>query len=141
MPDGNDNGAAPQSLRAWVEARAAELQELGVHAYIGYDWFEVSPPEISVFGLKPGEMPRLVSIVEAYEGITESAHNDFHGTAPCEEARAALPWVCDNTDDLRAFMRFCVLFGVRKRKSYALYCKMRFWEMRVGVMYFDDDDD
>lgn len=138
---GDDDGAAPQGLRAWVEARTAELQEIGVDAFIGYDWFEVSPPEISVFDLKPGEMPRLIPIVEAYEGIAGTTHNDFHDTAPCEEARAALPWVSDNTDELGAFMRFCALFGVRKRKSYALYFKMRFWEMRVGVMYFDDDED
>ena len=135
-----DTGVTDE-LRAWIDRETADLQRRGHEMFTGHDWFQVRAEETSVFALTPEEMPRLTAVFTAYEAIAGLGDNEFHGSPLCARARGALPWVCDAANDLQNFMRFFQLFGVRKRKSYALYFKMRFWEMRGGVMYFDDDED
>jgi hypothetical protein len=134
-------GKVIEQLREWVEEETKKFEDMGINHFKGRDWCEISREEEVVFELTPAMMPRLVSVLEAYEAIAGIAHNDFYGTKLCNEARKALDWIEPGQRPADVFIKFAGLFGVPIRYAYAFLTKLEMHEMRTGIIKFADEND
>jgi hypothetical protein len=73
------DNAKPQTLKEQLEAEIAEAEGSAAadpKRFIGFDWWQVSPEEQSVFGIAPQRLPRMGVTWCCYEAFKLVADND-----------------------------------------------------------------
>ncbi len=136
---------ATDKLRAIIR-RDIESGHKNYAAEYGYDWFNLSPEEETVFGLTLDDMPSLVAVWCAYEAVLDICDALDVPDDIAAVFRAEHPWLAADYGEGEklstigeiAFARFAKLFGVPARKSHAWYAKHDFWNVRAGITYFTD---
>jgi len=123
------------------QARLEEelLAPFDLEKYCGPDWYQVSEAETEVFGLLPEEMPKLAAVRELYfdaVGITTSREK-----GRIDSLRKELPWLTQRANDESEWLRFAALFGMSNRQAHAFWSKHRFWEERLGVVTYCDEEE
>ena len=117
---------------------AAHGQSTPIHEkYCGYNWYQVSEEESEVFGLCPADMPKLAAVHELYFCAVEVAF--VQPEAEVRSIRAELPWLSSVVVDKGEWLQFAALFGISNRQAYAFFCKYEYWEVREGLVAYQDE--
>jgi hypothetical protein len=132
------HGKAWPDLVALIEQRAGRADPAD---YAGNDWWQLSPEEAAVFGLRLEEMPVLVETFHCFQAATGRAS----GTEWDLEHAAALQAACAEWRDLvegwvsrATFLEFAEACGVKNRAAAKFYRKHEARLEREGVMQYED---
>lgn len=106
--------------------------------YRGIDWYQLTDAEIEVFGLAPENMPRLVAAHELYYCAVEIMFEISKERV--KSIRAELPWLSSGLTDGSEWSRFAALFGISNRQAHAFFCKYDFWDERMGIVTYRDEE-
>ncbi|CCH05721.1 TPA: hypothetical protein N2C61_006455 [Pseudomonas aeruginosa] len=115
----------------------------------GWDWWQLSPQEAEVFGITAARWAELLPVWQAFEFLIQRTDgwNDpyIERTYPnvntiMQATRDRHPeWVSLNAA-ARSFMEFARDYAdMRPREAMAMYAKMDFWAVRVGVYVFTNE--
>ncbi|MCD8571199.1 MAG: hypothetical protein LRY76_06720 [Alphaproteobacteria bacterium] len=129
---------------AWQELHDAFEREAARPAnYAGTDWYQITPEEQKVFGIKMVSMPRVVTAYSYYEEILDLADSGLLPSSIIPVIRQDVserfgmePGMMDHTQ----FENFAKLFGISRRTAHAWFIKHEFWCVRRGIQTYDDDD-
>lgn len=125
-----------QSERTRLEE---ELQRpCDMEKYCGPDWYQVNEAETKVFELLPEQMPRLSAIHQLYFDAVDIT--SVHEKARIDSLRQELPWLTQRMNDESEWQRFAALFGISNRQAHAYWNKYHFWEERMGVVTYRDEE-
>ncbi|NOY42775.1 MAG: hypothetical protein GXP26_13195 [Planctomycetes bacterium] len=106
--------------------------------YCGPDWYQVSDAETEVFGLLPEQMPTLVAVHELYFDAVDIT--TIHEKDRIDSLRKELPWLTQRMNDQSEWQRFAALFGISSREAHAYWSKYSFWEERMGLVTYRDEE-
>ena len=140
---------ALERLKIWFSKEVATKPRDST-AWRGGDWMQLSEAEEEVFGLTLDDMAEASTAYMAWEsilGLTEFGLDKDSGLqdALCDtypflaEARRSVDTVPLDHSDMRASWReFAALLGIGTRVSTAFFAKMRLWEVRKGILVYED---
>lgn len=140
------NGPATQQLAALIH-RDIETGHKPYAEEYGCDWDNLSEAEAEVFDLSLDEMPSLVAVWCAYEGVLTICDLLGMPKGLAEAVRAEHPFMaalCHDPNEppeisLEWFQAFATLFNVPYRSSHAWFAKVWFHRLRTeGVTYKDE---
>lgn len=133
------------------DAMARSLAFYNVHpqCWQGEDWWQLLPQEAEVFDIEPQRWAELAPVWEAFEffagrtagwndGEILREHPDLSAIMQAE--RELHPEWVGLAPTAQTFMRFAQHYaGVRLREAKAIFGKMEFWAVRMGVQSFADE--
>lgn len=135
--------SALERLRAHVEDEVAkDLQDLS--RFRGHGWCSLSVEEEKVFDWRLEELPRLATVMAAFEAAVGLASADVADNKALTAAlRDELPFIREaiklfesdgivSDASFRYWRDFAALFGIPYRVAFVYFWKMRFGEMREG---------
>ena len=134
----NSKKSAITRLKEYVENDTVFL-DTDYDRYRGGDWHRLSQSEEDVFELTLEQMPILVAVYNAYEGVVSICYNDIYGEKQlCTAVREELE-LTEGLSSLNEFQKFAKLFDVPYRLAHAFYYKHDFWLARCGILRFSDE--
>ena len=122
-----------RTLKEQLEAEIAKAERSAVadpQRFIGFDWWQMTPEEQSVFGIDPKRLPRMGVTWFCYEAVKLIADADTWDADLIRDARQEHPYWCDEATSQLEFADFAKEYaGLTFRESDAFYNKNR-WRAR-----------
>ena len=106
----------------------------------GFDWWQASPEELSVFDIDLERLPRMAATWACYEAFKLIADDPTYYDDLIRHARQEHPEWCDEGISLSEFSAFAKEYaGLTFRESDAFFYKNRYWCIRTGITNFRDE--
>jgi hypothetical protein len=110
--------------------------------WYGWEWWQLSPEEESVFRIDRGRFPRMMAALEAYQalvGVFWHGHVGFRDQ-DIEEAKAHFKFDPDDyaVEDFKRFAKEYA--GLTHREAWQVWCKYEFYDARAGHLVFPDEE-
>ena len=116
-----------------------ELQRpFDLEKFCGPDWYQLSEAETEVFGLLPEQMLKLTAVHELYFDAVDIT--TVHERDRIDSLRKELSWLTQDIADQSEWQRFAALFGISNRQAHAYWSKYGFWEERMGLVTYRDEE-
>jgi hypothetical protein len=135
-------GEAVSEVKAVIRAEAAELVKSD--NWRGPDWWQLSEAEEYVFDIEADRFPLMIMTLHAYEAFTETSEGapmDMKHEAMWKALRAARPDIIAKGLCFEGFWAFVTDYGeIRQREAWQIFIKNEFWQLRLGVTVFSDDE-
>ncbi|MCC7294070.1 MAG: hypothetical protein IT449_18570 [Phycisphaerales bacterium] len=128
-----------------IEAHVAEAEEQyrsDPKHYSGFDWWQLSAEERSVFAIDPARWPRMMMALAAYDVFLDVTGGDAlgydEGVIQCLRLERAD--LLERGVDPHGFTQFATAYaGLTLREAAAAYWKNQFWKARTGILTYADE--
>jgi hypothetical protein len=129
-------------FKSQVEAQIAEAEGRDLDHYLGHDWWQIQHQEEFVFAIDIMRFPRMSTALSMFRIFTgQVAAEDYHiDPKPAAEERKRRPDLIEKGISVDGFQHFARDYaGLTFRESAAVYTKNKFWQVRNGIMRYDDE--
>jgi hypothetical protein len=124
------------SVDGWKEAVEGEPQVT--------EWWELKPEEEFVFDIDRQRYPRMAALWHAYEVLKTIGEDDRFPDDVCHAVRDHLgfaPLTDDIRIDPRELTNLAIYLGLNMREAHQMMAKIEAWQLRVGILAFQDEED
>lgn len=129
-------------FKSQVEAQIAEAESRDLDHYLGHDWWQIHNQEEYVFAIDIMRFPRMSTALSMFRIFTgQVAAEDYHlDPEPAAEERKRRPDLIEKGISVDGFQHFGRDYaGLTFRESAAMYTKDKFWQVRNGIVRYDDE--
>lgn len=128
-----------KTLKDQLAAEIAKAEALDPAQFRGGDWYHLTDEEEFVFDIDRDRFPCMVTVWACYDAF-KVAHDPTWDEDLISSAREQYPQWYEPGYSIGEFSAFAKEFaGLTFREATAIYAKIEFWNIRVGITQFRDE--